>query len=267
MRVMPSTFPRWLLAAAGAALVLAACGGGSRDTTGASLTPPVSLTAGEDASGSTPNPGASGTGDSPCDAPDQPAGATSLGQGAFDVDGDGIADTVRLYAGGSPTPYRLRIELAGARGTVETIVTGPDGGDPTTAPALAGAADLTPDQGSGAEIAVIVDRGASTSAVGFYQLTGCDLVPLRRHGEANLAAFTVGGTVTHVDGLQCHRQGDQVQVISDDGTSEDGTTYQSTQQVYTVANGELVPHGGPTALPGTAAPLDHIDCFTLPASP
>jgi hypothetical protein len=257
----PKTPARLACAVAlGAVLVLGACGDDDQSTTAdTGADQPLGSSDGDGSS----RPAASGPA-GPCEAPDQPPGTPSRGEMEADVDGDGEPDTIRLYQGGDPTPYKLRVELGNSRGAVETIVTGPEGGDPAEAPSLLGGADISPDDdGTGDEIALVLGRGAATTLVGFYQLTDCELLPLRRQGEANVAELAVGGSATDLSGLRCETGPDGPLVVEVTGQSSDGTTYATTEQSWQVAAGELVAMGEPTPVAGDEPPEATLDCFDL----
>ena len=101
-----------------------------------------------------------------------------------------------------------------------------------------------------------VDRGASVTVFGVYD---CEGEPLTIDGEP--AAFPVGGTVTHAEGLRC--EDDQLVVLA--ARSDDGETYQATEQAYDVRDGALVPSDGVVASTLSAEdvqPFYELDCPT-----
>lgn len=126
-----------------------------------------------------------------------------------------------------------------AQATTTTASSSPDteecaGADPAPPPAangepaeiVASVSDL---------VFAIVDRGASVDVVSlFRQGADCAYEPLQLDGSTG--AFSVGGSVTHGDGLRC--EGGRVTVLS--ATSDDGRTYQATAVTYEVAGTELV---------------------------
>lgn len=116
--------------------------------------------------------------------------------------------------------------------TTEVAVDCPDGD-----PAPPEAADGTPAEivaVAGRLTFAVVDRGASVDVVSLYRTVGCELVPLSLAGTA--AAFSVGGSVTHGDGIRC--DGGEITVLS--ATSDDGATYRATATTYRVEGGDLV---------------------------
>lgn len=81
----------------------------------------------------------------------------------------------------------------------------------------------------------IVDRGASVDVVSlFRQGPDCAYEPVQLDGATG--AFSVGGSVTHGDGIRC--DAGRVTVLS--ATSDDGRTYQATAVTYEVRDDELV---------------------------
>ena len=80
----------------------------------------------------------------------------------------------------------------------------------------------------------IVDRGASVDVVSIFRTVDCALEPVNLDGAP--VALSVGGSVTHGDGIRC--DGDEVTVLS--ATSDDGSTYQATAVTYEVDGTDLV---------------------------
>jgi hypothetical protein len=132
---------------------------------------------------------------------------------------------------------------ATATTTTTTTPTAPT--TPTTEVTAAAAACFTFEE---------VDRGASVTVYGVYD---CDWNPLELNGEP--AAFPVGGTVTHAEGLRCEEQ--QLVVLA--AASDDGETYQATETSYRVEGNQLVPTGEVASGVVTGAdiaPFYELDC-------
>ena len=100
-----------------------------------------------------------------------------------------------------------------------------------------------------------VDRGASVTVYGVFD---CDGSPLKLAGLD--AAFPVGGTVTHAEGLRCTDGGLVVRAA----LSDDGETYQAVERTYVVEGDELVLEGesGSTITAEEAQPYYELDCPT-----
>ena len=100
-----------------------------------------------------------------------------------------------------------------------------------------------------------VDRGASVTVYGVFD---CDGSPLQLAGVD--AAFPVGGTVTHAEGLRCADDG----LVVRSALSDDGETYQAVERTYAVEGDELVLEGesGSTITAEEAQPYYELDCPT-----
>ena len=100
-----------------------------------------------------------------------------------------------------------------------------------------------------------VDRGASVTVL---SVSDCEGNPLLLDGAE--AAFPVGGTVTHAEGMRC--EGDRLVVLS--AVSDDGETFQATETAYEVRDGELVRGEavGRTLSADEAQPYYELDCPT-----
>ena len=99
----------------------------------------------------------------------------------------------------------------------------PKAADGSPAPVVGTAGDVT---------VAIVDHGASVDVVSLFK--GCDLDPVTLDGAA--AAFPIGGTVTHGDGLRC--DGDRFVHLA--ATSDDGATYHAVATTYELDGTTLV---------------------------
>lgn len=105
------------------------------------------------------------------------------------------------------------------------------------APTLPAAADGSPAEliaTSGDVQIAIVDHGASVDVVSLFAETDCTITAITLDDAP--AAFPIGGTVTHGDGLAC-RDG-RYEVLS--ATSDDGATYQATSKTYRLDGTALV---------------------------
>jgi hypothetical protein len=100
-----------------------------------------------------------------------------------------------------------------------------------------------------------VDRGASVTVL---SVSDCEGNALLIDGQP--AAFPVGGTVTHAEGMRC--EGDGLVVLS--AVSDDGETFQATETTYEVRDGELVRSEatGRTLTAEEAQPYYELDCPT-----
>lgn len=100
-----------------------------------------------------------------------------------------------------------------------------------------------------------VDRGASVTVYGVFD---CDGSPLQLAGVD--AAFPVGGTVTHAEGLRCT----DGELVVRSALSDDGETYQAVERTYAVEGDELVLEGesGSTITAEEAQPYYELDCPT-----
>jgi hypothetical protein len=123
-----------------------------------------------------------------------------------DVDGDGVADTVRTRARWTDDDH-CRARLAADVGTsVLRLGIDPATGIMIAPPGLAGLVDL--DRRRGLEPAVVVWRGASTGFVQVYGVRAGDLRPLADR------AFEYAGSIVHPAGVDCVRTRGAVLVSS-----------------------------------------------------
>jgi len=167
-----------------------------------------------------------------CAAAGPPATAVDTSTATGDVDGDGRADDLEVYADGTDTnPGPWHLAVATARGTrLATAIADVAPGEEHVR--LLGAATVA---GPSQLVFVQVGTGASDSIVGLYTVAECSLA--RVAGPL----LAVGGTVTHLDGLRC---GDgALSVLQADST--DGSTYQTSVQRYAVDAGSLTADGAP----------------------
>jgi hypothetical protein len=168
-----------------------------------------------------------------------------------DLDGNGGADAVSVYESGGAAHVLVQL---GANGTASTTIADADASDQVSPRAL-GTARIGGDR----DVAFVrVGSGASTSNVALYTVNGCNLVRLTWSGQNS---FPIGGTVTHLDGLQCVNGGLRI----NSATSDDGATYNTSTQQAQPQNDTLVPVGQAqtgtmtSADPGLNA-LGTLDC-------
>lgn len=127
--------------------------------------------------------------------------------------------------------------VSAAKSTTAAAPTSTTGAACSPAPALPPAVD-----GSAAEVLAtvgqvriaVVDHGASVDVVSLFIERDCALQPATIDGGP--AAFPIGGTVTHGDGLVC--KDDRFQVLT--ASSDDGVTYQATSTTYRLDGSALV---------------------------
>ena len=231
--------------------LLAGCSdSGSRPAASASSASTSTTTLRSSASsglGTVPTSSSSGT--QPCvasaEASVAPAATAAV---SADVNGDGADDVLAVRSAGAT--YSLRVDLAGDRGSLETVIEDASGVVPAR---VLGA--------SGPNVFVVVDAGASATIVGIYQVDGCSLTRLAT-ATGGPESFPIGGTVTHLDGLRCGPEG-FLDVLSAD--SSDGETYSTTDQRLRRGEGVLDEEGPATT--GTLWVQDpalqsyaHLDC-------
>jgi hypothetical protein len=160
-----------------------------------------------------------------------PADASDISHVSGDVDGSGSPDAVNVYSSGGAA--HVLVELA-ANGTAGATITDADASDQVTPRAL-GTARLGGDR----DVAFVrIGSGASTSLVALYTVRGCELVRLTLPGHDS---FAIGGTITHLDGLQC--SAGMLRVYS--ATTDDGETYATSAQSARVENGAMYEDGQP----------------------
>lgn len=251
-----------------AVLVLGACGDDDGDTAALTPSPVVEPTPEPDegaeelptatpgpAGDATPTPGGGDTNDHGGATPTPADGAATPGPSGectaalpedrrqeslatADVDGDGRADTVLVYAAGpveDPSSWRLRVELAGG-GALETSID-PTGGV-VSPPRAMGGFDVAGDGRD--EIWATVGSGAATQLVALWTVDGCDLVQVSFDGAE--VVFPIGATVGTLSGLECRdidADGVNDALVAWNGMSDDGTNYELQGQVFTLEGSEL----------------------------
>ena len=187
-----------------------------------------------------------------CAAPAPPSTAVDTSTATGDVDGDGHADDLVVYADGTetnPGPWHL-VASTGKGPRLATEISGVAAGEQRVR--VLGAATIA---GPSQVIFVQVGTGASDTIVGLFTVAGCSIV----HVSSSLLA--VGGSVTHLDGLRC---GDgALSVLQAD--SDDGSTYRTSAQRFVIDAGSLTADGAPdTATMAASDPrlsaFASIDC-------
>ena len=163
-----------------------------------------------------------------------PASTVRATQGRADVDGDGTDDTVTVYGTGTdaaPGPWYVAVDVGGAIGRRQVVIADADPDDANQNIRYLGVAEA----GGAPVVFAVVGSGASATIVGLFQLVGCDLVRVQTPTKS-LVTFTIGGTVTHLNGARC-RGGHDLELLQ--ALSDDGTTYSGSSAVAVVAVGAL----------------------------
>jgi len=188
-----------------------------------------------------------------------------------DIDGNHRDDTLTVYGTGTdsaPAPYHLHVDLGSGAGAADTVITDADPTGVTSVKALGGS-DITassggPPDGSGDEAFVTIGAGASATLVAVFQLRDCHLTRLTGPNSAQPAAFAIGGSVTHLDGLRCDGSAGGVRLVQLSAESDDGVTYHTTESRLLVDGGQFVVTG--TVNDSIAAndprlqPFSSLDC-------
>jgi hypothetical protein len=194
-----------------------------------------------------------------CVAGTVPATSVRRTQVKGDVDGDGRVDTVAVYGTGTanaPGPWFVSVDLT-TTGLLVTPIADADPDDPNQNIRVLGVAPA----GGAPAVFVAVGTGASATIVGLFQLVrGCDLVRVTTEAGAP-ATFTVGGTVTHLDGLRCP-DGGGLDVLS--ARSTDGDTYAGTVTPAVVADGHVTLAPPMTVDPIAAPDLSAFGALACP---
>jgi hypothetical protein len=93
------------------------------------------------------------------------------------------------------------------------------------------------------EIAIVTAQGASTTSFELYEAThtsnGWGLNPFIDDKTSLPMSFPDGGSVTHIAGEYCDDSADGRRFVSWEATSSDGSTYDVTENIYTVQDGSL----------------------------
>jgi hypothetical protein len=175
-----------------------------------------------------------------------------------DFDGDGAIDSLSTYGTGTasyPAPWHIRLDRASG-GSVDAVIpdaTGPGNVRPLGGAEISQSGGLPPD-GSGVEAFVQVGSGASVALIGIFQYQDCALVRITGPAAPDAAAFPVGGTVTHLDGLSCEGVAGGQRLIALSATSADGTTYTTSDQLLQIGSSAFTAPN--PAIAGTVASGD-----------
>jgi hypothetical protein len=142
------------------------------------------------------------------------SGLSNRGRVRGDVDGDGRLDDVSLLADPRARPkcrYYLVVRSATIYGTPLTVSRG---NEAFGAPVLSALVDIGPARG--AEIVVVMHRGATTDAVSLFQANGEDVGELKVTGSSAsiLAAGTSGAGVAVADCRGQHGNGEVVASVA-----------------------------------------------------
>jgi|GEM_PF-2320216 len=152
--------------------------------------------------------------------PPVPSSASDITTAPVDFDGDGTAETLRVYQLGSV--WHVRAE-AGGVGLDDEVLAG-------TGPTMTAIGGATVNNDTAEEAWVKVGSGAATDIVGVLVFLNCDLQRVELNNAP--AEFPIGITVTAADGLACFGFDTGIEVFAT--TSNDGVTYTGTSTIYTI---------------------------------
>jgi hypothetical protein len=175
-----------------------------------------------------------------------PPAAGALSSYSGDVDADGAADEITVYAAtASPSEgdWHLRVDFGAGGGSDVTLRDNPAPGSMR----VLGSAYLGPeaDPGPGGRrpaLFVWTGSGASARTIGLFRVDGCELSSMTLEGGP--ASFVVGASVGHQEGLRCEAVGEAVvivEVLSEPDPT--GSSHTVTRRAFTRSGHELVPHG------------------------
>lgn len=186
-----------------------------------------------------------------------------------DVDGDGAEDVVSLAIDPEAEPGCRALLVVETRDAVAVAAVDPDAARVQrglSQPALSFLTELDP---RGVEVVVDIEMGASTRFAGVFTLKDEDL---RRIDVAGLRIgpvasdpgledlFAYGGSVGHIDGAGCARDGDIV-VSSATPSGSGADRYQVERRFYALEGATLVPRGRERRVVA-ARDLDDLPEFT-----
>jgi hypothetical protein len=181
-----------------------------------------------------------------------PAGVANRSAIRADLDGDGAADDVVAFAVRSPAgagDWRIRVSFAAGGGTESVLAEDPA---PGVVRVLGSAALGGTEQAPGpVTLFAWTGSGASARIVGLFRVAGCALAPLTS-ADGQPAAFMVGGSVGHQEGLRCAVVGGRsalVEVLSEPV----GPSYRVTRLPY-VPTGTAIAPVGPATVTDEAQP-------------
>jgi hypothetical protein len=149
-----------------------------------------------------------------------PSGATAITTAPVDVNGDGTPDTFRVYKLG--TVWHARAEIASV-GVNDVIVAG-------SGPSMTAIGGATVNNDARQEAWIKVGSGAPTDIISFFVFRQCALQRVLLNNSP--AAFPIGASLTHADGLQCFGFNVGIEVFTTN--SNDGMTYAGSSKVYTI---------------------------------
>ena len=194
--------------------------------------PPVDATASP-----TPSPTLVAPGRCP-NEPDALAGEVVGGRASGDVDGNGREDSVYLTED-EQGPAGCRLFLVVDAGDLVAATPAVDEG---VEPALLAPrinALVQVDEGSGAEILVDLEQGASTQFLGMFTYTGAGLERVRLEGSAPSGdLLPYGGSVGHIEGSDCGSQPGTVVVAT---ATPAGRGYELRTVTYELVGASLRP--------------------------
>ncbi|HVF53878.1 MAG TPA: hypothetical protein VNC78_09780 [Actinomycetota bacterium] len=127
------------------------------------------------------------------------------GEVTADVDGDGTDDVISIYIDPDATPGCQAFLVAETGGGLISGVMRYDPAFGLTAPRLAGAAEVNGVPGS--EIVVDMGAGASTQFAGLFTYEAGALVQIEVRGGDPNDLFAYGGSVGHVEAVDCTQDG------------------------------------------------------------
>jgi hypothetical protein len=149
-----------------------------------------------------------------------PSGATAITIAPVDFNGDNVADTFRVYRVGAT--WHARAQIAGVA-VSDVVVVG-------QGPSMTAIGGATINNDTKQEAWIKVGSGSSTDLVSFFVFRQCGLQRVRLNNSP--AAFPVGATVMHADGIQCYGFNVGIEVFKTNST--DGITFTGTSKIYTI---------------------------------
>ncbi|MEM7339052.1 MAG: hypothetical protein AAF467_10420 [Actinomycetota bacterium] len=180
----------------------------------------------------------------PCDAATPlPEGIAHTSLAGADLDGDGVVDTLHVYAVGDPAAddaWRLRVYLDGGRMTERIL----HGVSSVSGARVFDGVDFNADGSD--EIVVRMGSGASARTVGIFGLDEGDCTLPSMNLDDAPAALTVGASIGQFSGFACVDQlgGDGVvdTLVTHIGQQVgDSTTYEVTARFFRLTGNDFVP--------------------------
>lgn len=169
------------------------------------------------------------------------AAASNRGPGRLrgDVDGDGRSEIVWLAVDDrAPTGCQVFLAVGSGSGIRSTPVVQPELNLALSPPSLIGLAPV--DSEPGLEVVVDLVAGASTRFAGLFGIRGGDLTRIEFDGPGTVARdlFAYGGSVTHLDGVDCARPRGTLVVTS---ATPRADRYTVVRRYYRVTGGGSAP--------------------------